>query len=48
MTFGANFPLGFTYDVNGNELTYKNSEGYSCEFTRDANGNELTFKEFNN
>ena len=34
----------YTYDSNGNELTFKNSNGYSCEKTYDENGNELTFK----
>jgi hypothetical protein len=31
MTFGTNFPIGYTYDVNGNELTFKDSDGYSWE-----------------
>ena len=37
----------YTYDSNGNELTFKNSDGYSCERTYDKNGNELTFKDSN-
>jgi YD repeat-containing protein len=45
--FGANFPLGFTYDAVGNELTYKNNDGYSSEYTYDANGNQLTFENSN-
>ena len=42
------YPLGyseeFTYDSNGNVLTFKDSDGYSYEYTRDSNGNELTYK----
>ena len=34
----------FTYDSNGNELTYKNSSGYSYECTYDSNGKVLTYK----
>jgi hypothetical protein len=33
-----------TYDINGNTLTYKDSNGYSYESTYDSNGNELTYK----
>jgi hypothetical protein len=32
-------------DSNGNELTFKDSDEYSCEYTRDSNGKELTFKD---
>ena len=32
-------PLGYTRDANGNELTYKDSNGYSREYTYDSNGN---------
>ena len=39
--------LEFTYDENGNELTYKNSDGYWSEWTYDENGNELTYKNSN-
>ena len=42
---GDKIPLGSTYDANGNELTFKNSNGYWEERTYDANGNELTFKD---
>jgi len=38
-------PLGFTYDVNGKVLTYKNSNGHWYECTRDDNGNALTRKD---
>ena len=31
--------------AKGNELTFKNSEGYWHEYTRDANGNMLTYKD---
>ena len=41
---GDTLPLGSTYDAQGNELTYKNSDGYWYECTRDTNGNELTYK----
>ena len=34
----------YTYDSNGKELTYKDSDGFSSEYTRDSNGNELTYK----
>jgi YD repeat-containing protein len=33
-----------TYDNDGNQLTYKDSDGYSYGYTYDSNGNELTFK----
>ena len=35
-TFG--YSEEFTYDSNGNELTYKNSDGYIFEYTHDSNG----------
>jgi YD repeat-containing protein len=35
----------YTYDSNGNVLTYKDSDGYSSEYTYDSNGKELTFKD---
>ncbi len=38
------FSCEYTYNKNGNLLTYKDSKGYSSEFTRDKNGNELTYK----
>ena len=37
----------YTYDENGNELTYKNSSGFSRESTYDENGNELTCRNSN-
>ena len=37
----------YTYDSNGNVLTYKDSDGYWYEYTRDSQGNELTFKNSN-
>ena len=43
--YGETLPLGSTYDAQGNELTYKNSEGYWYEFTRDEQGYVLTFKD---
>ena len=33
-----------TYDKKGNELTFKNSDGYSWEYTYDERGNKLTYK----
>ena len=39
--------LEYTYNDNGNELTYKNSSGYWVEHTYDDNGNELTYKNSN-
>jgi YD repeat-containing protein len=35
----------YTYDSNGNQLTFKNSDGFSSEYTRDSEGNVLTFKD---
>ena len=35
----------YTYDDNGNELTYKSSKGYWEERTYDERGNELTYKD---
>ena len=35
----------FTYDSNGNVLTYKDSDGHSEECTYDSQGNELTYKD---
>ena len=37
-------PVGSTYDDAGNELTFKESDGFWCESTYDDAGNELTFK----
>ena len=44
MTDRDDIPLGFTYDSDGRELTYKNSDGYWREHTYDAQGRELTYK----
>ena len=38
-------PLGYTYDANGNQLTFRSSKGYWSERTYDANGNQLTFRD---
>jgi hypothetical protein len=35
----------FTYDSNGNKLTFKDSRGYSYECTYDSDNKELTFKD---
>jgi hypothetical protein len=35
----------YTYDSNGNELTFKDSLGYWGERTYDDNGNQLTYKD---
>ncbi len=37
-------PLGFTYNSQGKELTYKDSGGYWYECAYDAQGNLLTYK----
>ena len=37
-------PLGYTYDDNGNPITYKRSNGYWEECSRDAKGNFLSSK----
>ena len=34
----------YTYDKNGNELTYKDSTGYFSEYTYAEDGQELTYK----
>ena len=36
--------LEYTYNDNGNELTYKNSDGYCGESTYGDNGKQLTYK----
>jgi hypothetical protein len=41
------YSYDYTYDSNGNMLTFKDSDGYSAECTYDLNGNELTFKDSN-
>ncbi len=35
----------YTYDKNGNELTYKDSTGYFSEYTYAEDGQELTYKD---
>ena len=35
----------YTFDKNGNTLTYKNSKGYYCEYTRDKWG-RINFQRF--
>jgi YD repeat-containing protein len=32
----------YTYDSNGNILTYRSSDGYSAKYTYNSMGNELT------
>ena len=44
LKYPSGYSYEYTYDSNGNELTYKNSDGFSCEYTRDSNGKELTYK----
>jgi len=39
------FIYEFTYDKNGNALTYKYSDGYSWERTYDENGRIITYKD---
>lgn len=34
----------YTYDSNGNELTFENSKGYWVKRTYDSSGNELTYE----
>lgn len=41
---GDHIPMGYTYDSNRIELSYKNSDGYWREHTRDTNGRELSYK----
>tara|TARA_R110000737_G_scaffold265005_1_gene272774 strand:+ start:180 stop:752 length:573 start_codon:yes stop_codon:yes gene_type:complete len=40
----CDYSYEYTFDKNGNILTYKNSDDYSYECTRDKFGNVLTFK----
>ena len=44
---GETLPFAYTYDAQGNELTYRDSYGNWSERTRDAQGNVLTFKDGN-
>ncbi|HKL43817.1 MAG TPA: hypothetical protein VJ892_00895, partial [Candidatus Absconditabacterales bacterium] len=37
----------YTYDENGNILTYQNSNGFSYDCTLDENSNEIAFKNSN-
>ena len=39
------FIYEYTYDDNGNQLTYKGLEGYSYEYTYDDKGKALTYKD---
>ena len=43
--YGDTLPLGYTYDVHGKALTFKDSTGYWSEYTRDAPGRVLTYKD---
>jgi len=43
--YQSGFSYECTYDSNGKELTYKDSDGYSYEATYDSNGNVLTYKD---
>jgi hypothetical protein len=35
----------YTYDSNGNQLTYEDSDGFWEKSTYDSNGNELTYED---
>jgi YD repeat-containing protein len=37
-----NRDVQYTYDSNGNELTFEDSDGYWCKSTYDSSGNRLT------
>jgi hypothetical protein len=37
----------YTYDSNGNELTFEDSDDYWHKYTYDSDGNELTFENSN-
>ena len=45
--YGELIPLGFIYDSNKNELTYKDLKEYWYEYTYDSNNNILTSKNSN-
>lgn len=42
--YSTGYSYEYTYDSNGEILTYKDSNGFSFEYTYDLNGNELTYK----
>lgn len=42
--FSNGFLAEYTYDEDGNKLTFKDSDGFSSKYTYDENGNELTFE----
>ena len=44
MILRDDIPLGYTYDANGRELTFKDSYGLWFEYTRDSEGRVLTYK----
>ena len=45
--YQSGFSYECTYDSNGKELTYKDSDGYSYEATYDSDNKELTYKDSN-
>ena len=47
LEYGKTIPLGYTYNSNNNELTYKDSNDYWRESTYNSNGNKLTYKDSN-
>ena len=42
---GETLPLDYTYDAQGQVLTFKDSNGNWGEYTYDAQGNELTYRD---
>ena len=48
MTKRNDIPLGVTYNDQGQELTYKNSDGFWYESTYDDQGEVITSKEGRN
>ena len=42
LRYRYNRDVQYTYDSNGNELTFEDSDGYWCKSTYDSSGNRLT------
>ena len=47
MNIRPDIPIGYTYNEQGQILTYKSSSGYWYEYTYDNQGRYLTYKSSN-